>query len=83
MSQDLSCFKAYDVRGRVPDQLNEDIAYRIGNATAEFLEANKPKETPPTDDTAPAATPDDDQPSSTTSRLLDRKRKVQDDFNDD
>lgn len=30
----LACFKAYDVRGRIPDQLNEDIAYRIGRAYA-------------------------------------------------
>ncbi|HJO11796.1 MAG TPA: phosphomannomutase, partial [Gammaproteobacteria bacterium] len=37
---ELSCFKAYDVRGRIPDQLNADIAYRIGRAYAEFL---KPK----------------------------------------
>ncbi len=37
MSQELSCFKAYDVRGRIPDQLNEDIAYRIGKAYAAFL----------------------------------------------
>lgn len=35
--QELSCFKAYDVRGRLPDQLNVDIAYRIGRAFAEFL----------------------------------------------
>jgi phosphomannomutase len=28
----LSCFKAYDVRGRVPDELNESLAYRIGQA---------------------------------------------------
>ena len=35
---DLSaCFKAYDVRGRVPDQLNEDIAERIGRAYATVL----------------------------------------------
>lgn len=33
----FSCFKAYDVRGRIPDQLNEDIAYRIGRAYAAFL----------------------------------------------
>lgn len=26
------CFKAYDIRGQVPSQLNEDIAYRIGRA---------------------------------------------------
>ena len=35
--QKLSCFKAYDVRGRVPDELNEDLAYRIGRAYAAFL----------------------------------------------
>jgi len=34
----FSCFKAYDVRGRIPDQLNEDIAYRIGRAYAAFLQ---------------------------------------------
>ena len=39
MSQ-LSCFKAYDVRGRLPDELNNDIAYRIGRAYGEYL---KPK----------------------------------------
>jgi len=39
--QTLSCFKAYDVRGRVPDDLNEDIAYRIGRAFAEFLQARR------------------------------------------
>lgn len=26
------CFKAYDIRGQVPADLNEDIAYRIGRA---------------------------------------------------
>ena len=36
----ITCFKAYDVRGRIPDQLNEDIAYRIGRAYAEVI---KPK----------------------------------------
>lgn len=35
----LTCFKAYDVRGRVPEQLNEDIAYRIGRAFAVYLGA--------------------------------------------
>ena len=30
----LSCFKAYDIRGRVPDELNEDLAFRIGQAYA-------------------------------------------------
>jgi phosphomannomutase len=33
----ITCFKAYDVRGRVPEELDEDIAYRIGRAYAEFL----------------------------------------------
>ncbi len=37
----LTCFKAYDVRGRIPDELNEDIAYRIGRAYAQYL---KPKQ---------------------------------------
>lgn len=37
----IDCFKAYDVRGQIPGQLNEDIAYRIGNATAEFLGAGR------------------------------------------
>ncbi len=36
---EITCFKAYDIRGRVPDQLNTDIAYRIGRAFAEFLDA--------------------------------------------
>jgi len=36
----LTCFKAYDIRGRLPDELNNDIAYRIGRAYAEYL---KPK----------------------------------------
>ena len=35
--QALTCFKAYDVRGRIPDQLNEDVAYRIGRAYAQFI----------------------------------------------
>jgi len=39
MSAQIECFKAYDVRGRVPDQLNEDVAYRIGRAFAVFLDA--------------------------------------------
>lgn len=33
----LKSFKAYDIRGRVPDELNEDLARRIGNATAQLL----------------------------------------------
>jgi len=33
----INCFKAYDARGRVPDDLNEDIVYRIGRAFAEYI----------------------------------------------
>lgn len=40
MSQ-FNCFKAYDIRGRVPDELNEEIAYRIGRAYMEFLKPSK------------------------------------------
>ena len=36
----LSCFKAYDVRGRVPDELDANLVRRIGRAYASFL---KPK----------------------------------------
>jgi len=28
----LTCFKAYDVRGRIPSELNEELAYQIGQA---------------------------------------------------
>jgi phosphomannomutase len=35
----IDCFKAYDVRGQIPNQLNADVCYRIGNAAAEFLDA--------------------------------------------
>ncbi len=37
MSQTINCFKAYDVRGKVPSELNEDVAYRIGRAYAEVF----------------------------------------------
>lgn len=34
----LSCFKAYDVRGKLGEELNEDIAYRIGRAFAQYYD---------------------------------------------
>ncbi len=34
-------FKAYDVRGVVPGELTPEIAYRIGRATAAFLESSE------------------------------------------
>ncbi|UCD94751.1 MAG: phosphomannomutase/phosphoglucomutase, partial [Candidatus Zixiibacteriota bacterium] len=37
MEFDSSIFKAYDIRGTVPDQLNTEIAYRVGNALAAYL----------------------------------------------
>jgi phosphomannomutase len=33
----ITCFKAYDLRGRIPTELNAEIAYRVARATAEFL----------------------------------------------
>ena len=37
----LNCFKAYDIRGRVPDELNEEVAYRIGRAFAQILDCDE------------------------------------------
>ncbi len=37
----LSCFKAYDVRGRVPEELDEDLAFKIGQAFVAFLKASR------------------------------------------
>lgn len=36
----VTCFKAYDVRGKVPGELNEELAYNIGRAYAAVV---KPK----------------------------------------
>ncbi len=36
----LTCFKAYDIRGKLGEELNEDIVYRIGRAYAQYI---KPK----------------------------------------
>lgn len=35
----MPCFKAYDVRGVVPEELNPDIAYAIGRAFADATDA--------------------------------------------
>lgn len=37
----ISCFKAYDIRGVVPDYLNTDLTYKIGRALASFLKCKK------------------------------------------
>jgi phosphomannomutase/phosphoglucomutase len=34
----LNCFKAYDIRGQVPAELNEDLAWRIGRAYADEIQ---------------------------------------------
>src|ERR1700746_1418704 len=37
----LDSFKAYDVRGRVPDEINESLAYDIGRAYAAFVKPRR------------------------------------------
>ena len=41
MGQFLPCFKAYDVRGKVPSELNPEIAYDIARAFADQLGPKK------------------------------------------
>ena len=33
----LVCFKAYDIRGKIPDELNDQLAYQIGCAYANII----------------------------------------------
>ncbi|MFC4699115.1 phosphomannomutase CpsG [Glaciecola siphonariae] len=35
----ITCFKAYDIRGELIEQLDESVAYRVGRAFASYLEA--------------------------------------------
>jgi len=37
MNTPLTCFKAYDIRGKLGTELNENIAYRIGRAFGQYL----------------------------------------------
>ena len=37
--KNINCFKAYDIRGSVPEELNENIAYLISRAFIEFTNA--------------------------------------------
>ena len=37
----LSCFKAYDIRGKVPDDLSPELAFRIGRAYAAELQPKR------------------------------------------
>jgi phosphomannomutase len=39
--RNLSSFKAYDVRGRIPDEINEPLAYDIGRAYAAFVKPHR------------------------------------------
>ncbi|MBS0857089.1 MULTISPECIES: phosphomannomutase CpsG [unclassified Tatumella] len=41
MTDILTCFKAYDIRGKLGAELNDDIAYRIGRAYGEYLKPKK------------------------------------------
>ena len=41
MDFDLACFKAYDIRGQVPGELNEELAWRVGRAYAELLQPRR------------------------------------------
>ena len=40
-SKSLNCFTAYDVRGRVPSELNESVAKRIGQSYAAVIQPNQ------------------------------------------
>ncbi len=34
---EITCFKAYDIRGKLGEELNEEVAYRIGRGYAQWL----------------------------------------------
>jgi phosphomannomutase len=37
----LTCFKAYDIRGKLGTELNEEIAYKIGRAYGQIYQPKK------------------------------------------
>jgi phosphomannomutase len=37
----LTCFKAYDIRGKVPTELSTELAYKVGRAYSTYLKAKK------------------------------------------
>ena len=41
MNLTKAAFKAYDIRGRVPEELNEELAYRVGRVFAQMYAAEK------------------------------------------
>jgi phosphomannomutase len=38
-SRNLTCFTAYDIRGRIGVDIDEDVAYRVGRVVAQHLKA--------------------------------------------
>lgn len=44
MTISSNIFKAYDIRGIYPDELNEEVAYRVGRAFAEFVKKDVGKD---------------------------------------
>jgi len=41
MSRKLTAFKAYDIRGRIPDEINAELAYEVGRAFAAFVQPKR------------------------------------------
>src|SRR4030095_9243297 len=41
LERPMGIFKAYDIRGKVPSELNTDLARRIGTAFAKLLSARR------------------------------------------
>jgi phosphomannomutase len=37
----INCFKAYDIRGKVPSELDAELAFKIGIAFAKYIDAEK------------------------------------------
>ena len=37
----MSAFRAYDIRGLYPEEIDEELAYKIGRAAVQFLKAKK------------------------------------------
>ena len=44
-----SCFKAYDIRGRVPDEFNEELACRLGRPLSALVDYRLPLTTDATE----------------------------------
>ncbi len=42
MNMEKSIFRAYDIRGRYPSEIDGEIAFKIGRAIVEFLGKKSP-----------------------------------------